>query len=357
MPTTAIQPVIMSGGSGTRLWPLSRAARPKQFRALVTDRTMLQETALRLAGDDKDALTFRAPTAICGAAHAAHIAEQLAAVDLTPSAVILEPTARNTAAVAAVAALHAEATDPDALVLLTPADQHVDDAGEFRRMIALGATAARDGAIVTFGVKPTEPHTGFGYIESGDAIADSVFTVAAFREKPDRETAQRYLDEGGRYWNAGIFLFDPRTMIEELTRHAPDVLDGARAALAAATREGARIALDEAAFAAVRSESVDYAVMEKTARAAVVAPVDVGWSDIGSWTALSTESAPGPDVFALDCANTLIKTDGVFVGAVGLTDMIVVATGDAVLVAPRERAQDVKAIVQALKDKDRKDLL
>ncbi len=349
-----IQPIIMSGGAGTRLWPLSRKARPKQFLPLVTDKTMFQETALRLKDTDN---VFLAPTAICGAAHATYIKQQLASLDMEPSAIITEPAPRNTAAVAAIAALWTARENPDALVLLTPADHHIADAEGFRTAALKGAQAAKDGSIVTFGIRASEPHTGFGYIEAGEKVMDSVYNITSFREKPDLDTAKSYLADGGYFWNSGIFLFSAAAMLNALKEHADDILQQAQAAFTAATIDDVLISLDKDEFSKCRSDSIDYAVMEKTDKAAVVAPVDVGWSDIGSWTALPTDVCDEEITAAIDCENTLIRSDGVFVGAIGLKDMIVVASKDAVLIAPRERAQEVKAVVERLKKSDRDDLL
>ncbi|HBK90123.1 MAG TPA: mannose-1-phosphate guanyltransferase [Parvularcula sp.] len=346
-----IQPVIMSGGAGTRLWPMSRQARPKQFLPLTGERSLFQETALRLSGP-----RFLAPVVIAGAAHRAAVAGQLDAVGVAPAAIIIEPMARNTAAVAAVAGAWTGRAHGDGLVLLTPADHHVADAGAFRAAIVRGAAAASKGAIVTLGVRPATPETGFGYIETGASIADGVFEVAGFREKPDRATAERYLAGGRHFWNSGVFLFSPSAMDAELHAHAPAIRNSAAAALAAARESGGVLTLDPAIFADCPSESIDYAVMEKTRRAAVVAPVDAGWSDIGSWTALAPLVGE-TRVSALDCGANVIRTDGPFVAAIGVSDLIIVATGDAVLVAPKDRAQDVKRVIDDLKARGRTDLL
>ncbi len=349
-----IQPVIMSGGSGTRLWPMSRAARPKQFLPLVTDRSLFQETAMRLSGAaDVD---FLPPVVIAGAAHAEIIAAQLAEIGIEPAAIIIEPMARNTAAVAAIAGAWTAKHRPGALTLLAPADHHIADAAAFRVSLAKGAAAASKGAIVTFGVKPTEPHTGYGYIEAGAPISDGVAEVAAFHEKPDRQTAEHYLKGGRCCWNAGIFLYAPETMADELAAFAPAIAREAAAALNEAKTAGLHCRLDSAHFSACPSESVDYAVMEKTKRAAVVGPIDARWSDIGAWTALSGDGADAR-IAALDCDGVIIRTDGPFVGVVGVSDLIIVATGDAVLVAPKSRAQDVKKIIDELRARGREDLL
>ncbi|MBI1366987.1 MAG: NTP transferase domain-containing protein [Alphaproteobacteria bacterium] len=349
-----IQPVIMCGGAGTRLWPMSRQARPKQFLALASERTLFQDAALRVA--PAPGAPFAPAAVIGGAAHAEAIESQLEEAGLASAAVIAEPAPRNTAAVAGLAAAWASRAAPGALVLLLPADHHVGDPAAFRAAVETGAAAAARGAIVTFGVKPTEPHTGYGYIERGGEIAPGVYQVAAFREKPDVGAARRYLAGGAHFWNSGVFLFDPGVMLEELAAHAPDIRAAAESALDKARRRGKRIDLDADEFARCPSDSIDYAVMEKTSRAAVVGPIELGWSDIGSWSALD-ETGEHPAVYALDAEGCLVRTDGPFVGIIGVKDLIVVATGDAVLVAPKSRAQDVKKVVDELKARGRHDLL
>lgn len=348
-----IQPVIMSGGSGTRLWPLSRSARPKQFLKLATDNTMFQETALRV----RDASgRFLDPIVIAGERHIDLVKEQLDMIAIQPAAVILEPCPRNTAAVAAAAAIWTDAHRDDALILLMPADHHIADAEGFRTAVAKGAEAAHQGHIVTFGIQPKTPHTGYGYIETGDAVADSVFSVAAFKEKPQRETAEGYLSKGGYFWNAGIFLFSPKAMISELSAHAAEVVEAAGKALKNASQSGDANLLDEKAFSACPSISIDYAVMEKTDKAAVVAPVDVGWTDIGSW---SEVSAPHGDarIIAHNCEDIAIHSDGPTVAAIGVDGLIVIAADDAVLIARKDNVQEVRAIVEELKKRGRTDLL
>lgn len=349
-----IQPVIMSGGAGTRLWPMSRSARPKQFLPLVGSRSLFQETVERFSGSEE--IDFLPPVIIAGAAHVELIIAQLAEIAMTPSAIIIEPVARNTAAVAAVAGAWTKAHRPGALALLAPADHHIKDASLFRAAIARGAGAADKGAIVTFGVKPTEPHTGYGYIEAGAAMAPGVAEVAAFHEKPDRSTAEHYQRGGRHYWNAGVFLYSPDTMAAELAAFAPAIATGADAAFREGKHDGAIFRLAPAGFAECPSQSIDCAVMEMTKRAAVVGPIEAGWSDIGAWTALDRGPAD-PRIAAFDCADVLIRTDGPFVGAIGLSDLIVVATGDAILVARKSRAQDVRKLIDELKARGREDLL
>lgn len=347
-----IQPVIMSGGAGTRLWPLSRKARPKQFLALNSDQTLFKECALRVAPGAGQAL-FVDPIAIGAAIHVDLVKAEFASIGVAPRLIVGEPCPRNTAAVAAVAALLA---DPDLVVLLLPSDHRIEDAAGFRACVAVGAKAAAAGSIVTFGVAPVEPHVGFGYIERGDSITDDVFRIRKFHEKPTLEKAKSYVASGAYFWNAGIFLFTPAAMIAAFEAFAPDILDCARASIEGAHRVGARLDLDPEKFAECRSDSIDYAIMEKTANAAVVAPVSIGWSDVGAWSALDPDRYD-PRVFAVDSDRSVIRTDGPFVGVIGLDDIVVVATGDAVLVVRKDRAQDVRLVVEALKARGRDDLL
>lgn len=349
-----IQPVIMSGGAGTRLWPMSRKARPKQFLPLVTENTMFQETVKRVCPSSDG--NFLPPAIIAGAAHGAIIAEQLQEIKTEASAILLEPMPRNTAAVAAAAAAWVRKQGSDALILLMPADHHIEDAAGFRAAVHEGAAAAKDGHIVTFGIAPKTPHTGYGYIKSGESLIGAVSKVAAFKEKPTRDTAERYLKEGGYHWNAGIFLFSADAMLEELERHEPAIATGAIAALENAAPNGKALRLEETAFAQCPSDSIDYAVMERTEKAAVVAPVDVGWTDIGSWSELKTDT-DDERIFEHNNKDTVICTDGPFVGALGVENLIVVATGDAVLIARRDDAQSVRLLVDELKKRGRTDLL
>jgi len=347
-----ILPVIMSGGAGTRLWPLSRRTRPKQFINLISDKSLFQETILRLSDDGE---TFAPPLIIAGRGHEALVAAQLEAIGLAPSAVILEPCPRNTAAVAAVAAEWAALHMPDALILMSPADHHVEDTKGFQRAARQGAVAAERGAIVAFGIKPTRPHTGFGYIQAGgNDLTPGVAKVAAFHEKPDAGRAAAYLSQGNYFWNAGLFLFSAQTMRDALQALAPEILTGAKRALEKAKPDGDAMLLDERAFANTPAIAIDYAVMEKTDKAAVVAPVDIGWSDIGSWS--ETESQ-GADHVEIDCENLTLRSTGPIIGAIGVEDLVIVATGDAVLVVRKDHAQDVRKLVEELKARKREDLL
>jgi len=342
-----IIPAIMSGGAGTRLWPLSTDARPKQFHSLVGDSTMFGATLSRVRGP-VGAFTFAPPIVLGNLTHAALIAEELAAHAVSPAAIVLEPAPRNTAAVGAIAAQLAAEIDPHALVLLLPSDHLVGKPDAFREAIARAAPIARE-RIVTFGINPDRAATGYGYIKRGAELAQGVFEIQAFREKPAAEVAQTYLNEGDYSWNAGVFLFSPRVMLEEFAASA-GIRDAALAALAGAARRGVEIRLDAEAFAAVPSQPLDIAVMEKTKHGAV-APCDIGWADLGAWDEiwrLAAKDEHGNVVqgkgAAHDGSNNLLRGEGVAVYAAGIQDLIIVATPHAVIVVPRERAQDVKAL-------------
>lgn len=347
-----VLPVVMSGGAGTRLWPLSTDEKPKQFHAVASERTLLQETVERtLAGEG---VRFLPPAVICAVGHLPAVQAQLDAIRVEPSAVVLEPLPRNTAAVAVVAARLAQALHPGALVLLVPADHVIADPQAFRAAIARAVEVARE-RIVTFGVEPTGPETGYGYIQRADPLAEGVYAVARFVEKPTREVASTYLAYGGYYWNGGMFLFSPEVMLSEMHAYRPDILSGAGAALEAAVEGSGALTLDLERFAACPSESIDVAVMEATALAAV-APCSVGWADVGSWSELWRLGPTDRDgnmvrgqAVALETRNSLVWGDGVTVAVLGMDDVVVVASGDALIVAPKSRAQDVKALVAEAK--------
>jgi mannose-1-phosphate guanylyltransferase len=343
-----ITPVILSGGSGTRLWPLSRTGRPKQLLPLTHDETMLQLTARRA----DDPVRFAPPIIVASAAHADEIEEQLLGIGVMPSALILEPAARNTAPAIALAAL---AGAPDELLLVMPSDHVIADVSAFRAAIDAAAWLAEEGWMVTFGIEPQSPETAYGYIKAGELLRDGAHRVERFVEKPDRATAEAYLAEGCYVWNGGIFLFRADTFLAALEAHAPAIAAAARAATAAASRERLRLYPDSEAFAASPSESIDYAVMEKAGQVAVV-PVDMGWSDVGSWDALhdiAAKNAGGNalhgEVVAIDTSGSLIRSHGPLVATVGVHDLIVIATGDAVLVMRRGSSQEVKRAVEVLK--------
>ena len=342
-----VQPVLLSGGSGTRLWPLSREMYPKQFLPLVGDDTMLQATWKRIAP-----LASLPPIVVANESHRFLAAEQLRVLDVSNPAILLEPVGRNTAPAIAAAALQAMATGGDPLLLVLPSDHVIADAQAFRAAVVLASAAAEQGALVTFGVVPTGAETGFGYIQA--APGDGVRKVLRFVEKPDASTAQGYVDAGGYYWNSGMFLFRASRYLQELERLRPDILAATRTAFAAATRDGDFIRLDKDAFAMCPSESIDYAVMEKT-DAAMVLPVDIGWNDVGSWSALwdvAVRDADGNacrgDVIAIDSRNSYAHARRL-VALVGVDDLVVVETDDAVLVAHKDRVQQVKEVVAQLK--------
>lgn len=349
---TTLQPVLLSGGSGTRLWPLSREAYPKQFLALAGDDTMLQATWLRVAGLGDAAQPLKAPIVVAGEDHRFLVAEQLRQVGAPTPAILLEPVGRNTAPAIAAAAMQAVRDGDDPLLLVLPSDHVVRDAAAFRAAVRAAMPAAGSGALVTFGIVPDAPETGFGYIEA--ASGDGVRKVLRFIEKPDAATAQGYLDAGGYYWNSGMFLLRASRYLEELRRFRPDIVAGVQAAFDGARRDGDFIRLDEAAFGACPADSIDYAVMEKT-DAAMVLPVDIGWNDVGSWSALwevSEQDGDGNahhgDVIAIDSRNTYAYARRL-VALVGVENLVVVETDDAVLVAHKDRVQQVKEVVARLK--------
>ena len=346
-----LQPVLLSGGSGTRLWPLSREAYPKQFLALAGDDTMLQATWQRVAG-----LADAAPIVVAGEDHRFLVAEQLRQIGAPTPAILLEPIGRNTAPAIAAAALQALRDGEDPLLLVLPSDHVVRDADAFRAAVRAAMPAAEQGALVTFGIMPDAPETGFGYIEA--ERGEGVQRVLRFVEKPDAVTAQTYLDAGGYYWNSGMFLLRASRYLEELRKFRADIVGGAQAAFDAAQRDGDFIRLDKAAFAACPADSIDYAVMEKT-DAAMVLPVDIGWNDVGSWSALwevSEQDGDGNahhgDVISIDSRNSYAYARRM-VALVGVDDLVVVETDDAVLVARKDRVQQVKDVVARLKAEQR----
>ncbi|MGE8211741.1 MAG: mannose-1-phosphate guanylyltransferase/mannose-6-phosphate isomerase [Stenotrophomonas rhizophila] len=342
-----IVPVILSGGSGTRLWPVSREAYPKQFLPLVGEDTMLQATWKRVAQ-----VAGAAPIVVANQEHRFMAAEQLRECNVTPQALILEPIGRNTAPAIAIAALQAMANGDDALLLVLPSDHVVRDEKAFHEAVKQAAAAAQTGKLVTFGIVPTAPETGYGYIKA--AAGQGVRAVERFVEKPNLETAEQYVRSGEYFWNSGMFLFKASRYLAELEALQPAILAASRAALDKASRDSDFIRLDADAFAASPNDSIDYAVMEKTADAAVV-PLDAGWNDVGSWSALwevSDKDASGNachgDVIAVDCRNSYAYGSRL-IAMVGLDDVVVVETDDAVFVGHKDRVQDVKEIVARIK--------
>jgi len=356
-----IYPVIMSGGAGTRLWPISRKAKPKQYHALISENTMFCETLVRLENCRENDV---APAiVICADGHQDLIKAQSDMLDIPLTAIILEPMGRNTAAVGAIAATYVNSIDPDGLVLLLPADHHIEDTDAFWDAVSKGAATAAKGYLMTFGILPTGPETGFGYIQCGEPLATDVCKISSFKEKPNEETAKQYLSTGEYFWNAGIFLFNVDRLIKEFTLNAKDILDQSTAALNAAKVDGLCVHLDAELFAACRSDSIDYAIMEKTAYAGIVTSVDAGWNDIGSWAAISAHLRDGEtslglgDVKLIDTRNSYVKSEGPFVATIGVKDLVVVAMNDAVLIVDSSRTQDIKLITEYLKSTDRTDLL
>jgi mannose-1-phosphate guanylyltransferase/mannose-1-phosphate guanylyltransferase/mannose-6-phosphate isomerase len=345
-----IRPVILSGGGGTRLWPLSRSGNPKQFQRIVGEQSLLQATAQRCAGP-----AFDPPLISTGEAQRVSVIAQLVAIGITPAAILLEPAARNTAPAIAAAAHWALTRGEDDPMLVMPSDHLIPDAAAFEAAVEAALPAALDGNLLTFGIRPTSAHTGYGYIQAADPVSDAVRKVERFVEKPDAERAAAFIADGNYFWNSGIFLFRPSAFLAELKRYAADVADQVALAMRATTSDDIFVRPGDA-FAAVRDISIDYAVMEHSDKVLVV-PVTFAWSDVGSWDAVR-ELMPADesgnvlqgDVLALDVTNSLIRSDSdVTVAVVGLDRVVCVVTDDAVFVAPLDRAQDVKKVVEELR--------
>ncbi len=352
---TLLQPVILSGGSGTRLWPLSRRAYPKQFLALVGDVSLLQSTAARL-DSLRDAAEVQAPVIVCNEAHRFLVAEQLRESANAAGNILLEPVGRNTAPALTLAALDCTADDP--VLILMPADHVVRDIAAFARAVEAGLRHAAEGKVVTFGIVPDVPHTGFGYIRAGKAIDAQTFSLDAFVEKPDRETAATYLSEGTYLWNSGIFLLRATRWLELIGRYNAKILDAVRDAYQSGSGDLDFYRVDAEKFAASPADSIDYAVMEplsKEAGECLVVSLDAGWSDIGSWSALwevaardASGNACHGDVMLFDATNNLLHAQHRMIAAVGVADLVVIETADAVLVVHKDRTQEVKRITEQL---------
>ena len=342
-------PVVMAGGSGTRLWPISRSKHPKQFLSLAGDATMLQETVKRLTGLDTSS-----PTVICNEENRFFVAEQLRAIDKLGS-ILLEPVGRNTAPAIALAALNANSED---ILLVLAADHVIADQAAFTNAVKSALPAAGEGQLVTFGIVPGEPHTGYGYIRRGAEVSAG-FAVDEFVEKPDLETAKTYLDSGEYYWNSGMFLFKAGRYLEELAKFRPDILEACEKAMASIQPDLDFIRIDAEAFKACPDDSIDYAVMEKT-ESAVVVPMDAGWNDIGSWSSLWDVSdkdvdgnATTGEAISIDTTNSYIRSEERLAVTIGVDNLVVVDTKDALMVATKDRVQDVKQVVQRLKEDGR----
>jgi mannose-1-phosphate guanylyltransferase/mannose-6-phosphate isomerase len=351
-----LHPVILSGGVGSRLWPLSRSLFPKQLLALAGDGSLIQDTARRAAGP-----AFAKPIIVCNIEHRFLIAEQMQGAGLSPDAIVLEPMGRNTAPAAAVAALLLAETNPDAILLLMPADHIVRDLDAFHRAVHSAAAAAAQGFLVTFGITPRGPETGYGYVQRGAPLSDNAqtFMVRRFVEKPDAATARSYVEAGDYYWNSGMFAFQASSFLAELERLEPDMLASCRAAIREGKQDLDFFRLEPQAFKACKSISIDYAVMEQTQKATIV-PVEMGWSDIGSWEALWDASSKDDagnalkgDVLHHATRNSYLRSEGPLIAAVGVEDLVIVATNDAVLVSRRDASQDVKKIVDQLEQSNR----
>lgn len=352
--STDIIPVLLCGGSGTRLWPLSRKSYPKQFAAFLGDKSLFQSSALRLSGDG-----FEAPLVVTNADYRFIVTEQLAAVELGAQSILIEPDGRNTAPAILAAALRLAETNPDAMMLVAPSDHVISDPEAFRAAVQSGVSAAREGKLVTFGITPDRPETGYGYLEQGEPRADGTVGLTRFVEKPELAQAQDMLKTGGFLWNAGIFMFTVPAILEAFGTHAPDMLEAVRSALSGAKTDLGFTKLDAAGWEKAEADSIDYVVMEK-ADNLVVIPYSDGWSDLGDWDAVwrdGEKDSAGNAVWGcatpLDCENSLLRAeqDSLEVVGLGLKDTVVVAMSDAVLVADKSRAQDVKKAVAQLKSK------
>ncbi len=348
-----IQPVILSGGVGSRLWPLSRELYPKQLLPLVSDRTLLQDTTRRVSAADR----FTAPFVVCNDEHRFIVAEQLREIGMEPAEIVLEPDGRNTAPAVAAAAFMARREDEGSLLLVLPSDHVVTDLEGFYRALDFAAPAAQGGALVTFGMTPSKVEPGYGHIQCGESLDDleGCYRVARFVEKPEAAQAQAMLTEGGWYWNSGMFLFSAASYLEELERLQPEIARACRAAVEGGRADLDFFRLDKASFCDAPSISIDYAVMEHTTRAAVV-PADMGWSDVGSWNELWELGEKDGDgnvtlgkIIAEGVQDSYLRAEGQLLAAIGVRDLLIVATEDAVLVAAKDKAQDVKSIVARLK--------
>jgi mannose-1-phosphate guanylyltransferase/mannose-6-phosphate isomerase len=352
-----IIPVILAGGSGSRLWPLSRQHYPKQLLKLFGDKTMLQQTILRLTGLPE----LGAPIVVCNVEHRFMVAEQLSEIGFANAAIILEPLARNTAPALALAALHANEIDPNSTLLVLSADHMINNVGEFKRVVQIAANAASENHLVTFGVHPTHPETGYGYIKTNKGAKDTaeVYAVQQFVEKPDLETAQSYLDAGCYYWNSGMFVFKTNVFLTELQVHSPDVVSTAEQARSLAVKDLDFIRVDKECFALAPNISIDYALMEKSSKVVCV-PLDAGWSDVGDWKSFSDVSQKDStgnsfigDSIDVGSTNTLVFSQHKLVATLGVNNLMIINTPDAVLIADKSQAQQVKSIISRIEKQAR----
>ena len=347
-------PVLLCGGVGSRLWPVSREARPKQYLNLIGEQSMFQQTLARL-----DGLPLASPIVVCNEQHRFLVAEQLRQLDIDSPSIVLEPAGRNTAPAIAIAAINAMAKDPDAVLLVLPADHYIADVDALQSAINEALTVVNEGSLITFGLIPNRPETGYGYIRCGDGLSGSISELAEFVEKPDLATAQTYLESGDYVWNSGMFMFRADAYCEALAMYQPEMLEVCREAMAVASIDMDFVRPDPELFASCPSDSIDYAVMEKTDRGTVVS-LDCGWSDIGAWSALWEAGAPDADgnvavgdVVLDNSRNSYVRSQSRLVTATGIDDLVIVETADAVMVADRHSVQDVKNIVNTLKGLDR----
>lgn len=375
-----LQPVILSGGSGTRLWPLSRELYPKQFLALITDKTLFQETVQRLEGlqdDEAGDIAQLPPMVICNEEHRFLVAEQLRQINSGNGGILLEPFGRNTAPALTLAALHATRTGQDPLLLVMPADHVIQGTTDFHRAVHTAARLAEQDYLVTFGIVPTAPETGYGYIQQGEPVSETTphaspltpHLIASFAEKPDAATAQRYIESGDYLWNSGMFVMKASAWLKAIRQYRPDIAEACERSYTDGSQDADFYRMDKAAFEACPSDSIDYAVMEKlgtqggSAQGALV-PLDAGWSDVGAWSALwevrekdSDGNALHGDVSTLNARNNLIHAHSRLVTAIGVEDLAIIETGDAVLISRRDQVQDVKNIVASLKADERQEHL
>lgn len=355
---SGIYPIVLSGGAGSRLWPVSRVQMPKQLLPLISNRTLLQDTMLRLNGLDP----IMPPIVISSAIHRFIVAAQLQELGINPTIHVLEPVGRNTAAAAAVAVQVVLDIDLKGILLLLPADHHITDVETFHRAILQGTDQAEAGHIVTFGITPKAPETGYGYIRCGKALnGGAVFAVAQFTEKPDRLTASEFLANGNYYWNSGIFMCRADVLLEEMQTYCPEILAHARRAVAAGHRDLDFLRLDQSAFEACPTEPFDTAVMERTSRA-VVLPLDIGWSDLGSWSSLWELGQKDPagnvmhgDVIGIETADSYVRSEKALIATLGVRDLVIVEAGDAVMVAHKDSLQKVGSFVTRLKQLGRRE--